>query len=84
MLLIFSIGFNSVFAETIGDVIEPKIERELKDEKNKIPGSAVVLVYSNTSWSGNISGGDLGSSTKSGSGDARYVVSCGDLGLAQE
>ena len=80
-LIIFS--FTDAFAQTIGDIIEPKIERELANENNKISGKAVVLVYSNTSWSGNISGGVGGGSTKQGSGDAKYTVSCGDLGLAQ-
>lgn len=80
-LVIFS--FTNVFGQTISDVISPKVERELQDESNKIPGKAVVLVYSNTAWSGTISGGDFGSSTKQGRGDAKFVVSCGDLVLAQ-
>ncbi len=80
-LILFS--FTDAFGATIGDVITPKVERELADDNNKISGKAVVLVYSNTSWSGNISGGTGGGSTKSGSGDAKYTVSCGDLGLAQ-
>jgi len=84
ILLLLSIGvMDSVDAQTIGDEISPKIDRELSDENNKIPGKAVVLIYSNTSWSGEVSGGDFGSSTKQGSGDAKYVVSCGDLRLAQ-
>lgn len=74
---------NAAFAETISDVINPKVDQELEKETNMIPGKSVVLVYSNTSWSGTASGGDLSSSTKQGSGDARYVVSCGDLGIAQ-
>ena len=80
-MIIFS--FTDAFAQTIGDVITPKVERELANENNKNPGKAVVLVYSNTSWSGNISGGISGGSTKAGSGDAKFIVSCGDLGLAQ-
>ena len=84
ILLLLSVGImDSVDAKTIGDEISPKVDRELADESNKIPGKAVVLVYSNTSWSGEVSGGDLGSSTKQGSGDAKYTVSCGDLRLAQ-
>jgi len=80
-LIFFS--FTDAFAQTIGDIIEPKIDRELANESNKISGKAVVLIYSNTSWSGEVSGGDLGSSTKQGSGDAKYTVSCGQLGMAQ-
>jgi hypothetical protein len=84
ILLLLSIGImDTAMATTISDVITPKVDRELADERNNISGKAVVLVYSNTSWSGEIGGGDLGSSTKQGSGDARYVVSCGDLGMAQ-
>jgi hypothetical protein len=83
ILFSFSGTFTDAFAATIGDVITPKVERELANENNKIPGKAIVLVYSNTSWSGNISGGISGGSTKQGSGDAKYTVSCGDLGLAQ-
>ena len=73
----------SVYAATIGDTINSKIDRELADESNNISGKSVVLVYSNTSWSGNISGGISGGSTLDGSGDSKYTVSCGDLGLAQ-
>ena len=83
LILLFSFSVADAFAATIGDVITPKVERELANESNKIPGKAIVLVYSNTSWSGNISGGISGGSTKQGSGDAKYTVSCGDLGLAQ-
>ena len=81
VLIFFS--FTDVFAETINDVIQPKLKKQLEHENNKIPGSAVVLVFSNTSWSGTVSGGDMGSSTKEGSGDDRFVVSCGKLGIAQ-
>jgi len=80
-LIFFS--FTDAFAQTIGDIVNPKLDRELANEDNKISGKAVVLVYSNTSWSGNISGGTSGGSTKQGSGDASYTVSCGSLGLAQ-
>jgi len=80
-LVLFS--FTNVYGATISEVIASKIEQELQNESNKISGKAVVLVYSNTSWSGTVSGGDLGSSSKQGRGDAKFVVSCGDLGLAQ-
>jgi len=74
---------NNAWAKTISEAIQDDLDRELASEENKIPGSAVVLVYSNTSWSGNVSGGDLGSSSKQGRGNAKFVVSCGDLGMAQ-
>jgi hypothetical protein len=83
LILLFSFSVADAFAATIGDTIMPKVERELANESNKISGKAAVLVYSNTSWSGNISGGTSGGSTKEGSGDAKYTVSCGSLGLAQ-
>jgi len=83
ILFSFTSTFTDAFAATIGDTITPKVERELADENNKKSGKAVVLIYSNTSWSGNVSGGISGGSTKQGSGDAKYTVSCGDLGLAQ-
>src|SRR3989338_4658860 len=53
-------SFTDVYGVTIGEVISPKVDRELQNESNKISGKAVVLVYSNTSWSGTVSGGDLG------------------------
>ena len=56
----------------------------MQDESNNLPGKAVILVYSNTAWSGIASGDDLSMSSKDGTGDARYVVSCNsDFGLAQ-
>lgn len=83
IVVLIGISSTNASAQTIGDYIKPRIESELADESNKIPGKAIVLVYSNTSWSGNVSGGDLGSSTKEGYGDAKFVVSCGDLKIAQ-
>ena len=41
-LIFFS--FTDAFAATIGEVIQPKVERELAKESNKIPGKAVVLI----------------------------------------
>jgi hypothetical protein len=83
LLLTVFIFPNSISAETIGDVIKPKIDQELADESNKISGKAVILVYSNTSWSGTVANGDGSSSTKDGSGDAKYIASCGSLNLVQ-
>jgi len=88
LLFLFLFGlifltFSDASAISKGDDFTAIVEKELQKESNDISGKAVVLVYSTTSWSGEVSGGSLGSSTKQGSGDARYVVSCGDLGLAQ-
>lgn len=84
LLLLFGIVFsNDVSAQTIGEVIKPKVDRELALEENKIPGKAVILVYSNTNWSGNVAHGDGSSSTKDGFGDAKFVAKCGNLGLVQ-
>lgn len=84
LLLLFGIVFsNDVSAQTIGEVIKPKVDRELTLEENKIPDKAVILVYSNTNWSGNVAHGDGSSSTKDGFGDAKFVAKCGNLGLVQ-
>lgn len=84
LLLLFGIVFsNDVSAQTIGEVIKPKVDHELALEENKIPGKAVILVYSNTNWSGNVAHGDGSSSTKDGFGDAKFVAKCGNLGLVQ-
>jgi len=86
LIIIFSIlilPLTNSWAQTIAEVIKPKLDRELTLESNNISGKAVVLVYSNTSWQGEVSGGNMGSSTKQGSGDAKYTVSCGDLNMAQ-
>ena len=88
-LLLFGLillSFPDAFSQqTIGDIVLPKLERELQDTANNIPGKAVILVYSDTHWSGIASGDDLGMSSKEGSGDARFAVSCeaGFAALAQ-
>jgi len=74
---------NNVWAQTIGDAIKDDLDRELASEANKIPGKAIVLVYSNTNWSGNIAHGDGSSSTKDGYGDAKFVANCGNLNFVQ-
>jgi len=63
--------------------VQEKVNKELKNEKNKLSGKAVILVYSNTYWSGTIANGDGSSSTKDGGGDAKYVAYCGSLNLVQ-
>lgn len=74
---------NNVWAQTIGDAIKDDLDRELASEENKIPGKAIVLVYSNTNWSGNVAHGDGSSSTKDGYGNAKFVANCGNLNLVQ-
>lgn len=57
------------------------IETELADESNDIPDTAIMLVYSNTQWSGSIIGSDLGSSPSTGEGDGRVEFRCeGEFG----
>lgn len=74
--------FFPASAQTIGEVVNPQLERELTSEENKIPGKAVLLIYSNTSWSGAIQDGDLRSYTRDGSGNGRFVVDCaGSVGI---
>ena len=86
LIIIFSIiilPLTNSWAQTIGDIIQPKIDRELALGSNNIPGKVVVLFFSNTSWQGEVSGGDLGCSTKQGSGDAKCAVLCGDFNMVQ-
>ncbi len=62
---------------TIADIVEPETERELQDEDNSVPGTAVALIYSDTSWSGAVSGAeDLEVPSKDGAGDAKFTVPC--------
>ena len=74
---------DNSLAQTIGDIIKPKVDRELGLEENRIPGSTVILVYSNTNWSGTVAHGDGSSSTKDGFGDAKFVARCDDLAFVQ-
>lgn len=76
-------GYTTASAQTIGDVIKDDLDKQLASKENKIPGSAVVLIYSNTEWSGMTSDGDMTTESKQGYGDARYVVPCGELRLVQ-
>lgn len=83
IFVLFGLSFTDVSAQTIGDVIKDDLNKQLALEENKIPGKAVVLIYSNTEWSGMTSDGDMTTESKEGYGYARYVVSCGKMGLVQ-
>ncbi len=61
--------------------IPSAIEAELADEANDIPDTAIMLIYSNTQWTGSIIGSDLSSSPSTGEGDEKVEFPCeGDLG----
>lgn len=60
-----------------------KVDAELEKPSNNIPGKAIVLVYSDTTWTGEVSGGDFLASSVQESGDRRFVVSCEDLIIAE-
>jgi hypothetical protein len=49
---------------------------DVKDPANNIPGKAVVLIYSNAKWSGNIMDSSFDSSTIDGIGYHREVIDC--------
>lgn len=61
--------------------INSAVRAELEDEANDIPDTAVLLVYSDTQWTGTIIGSDLGSSPSTGSGNDKVQFRCeGELG----
>lgn len=67
------------YAQDTGAPIEEinsAIRVELEDEANDIPDTAILLVYSDTQWTGTIIGSDLGSSPSSGGGDEKIQFSC--------
>ena len=52
------------------------VMEDVKDPANIILGKAVVLIYSNAKWSGNIMDSSLDSSTIHGIGFHREVIDC--------
>lgn len=56
--------------------IQSKVEAELQDETNKIKGKALLLIYSNTGWSGAIQDSSFDSSSRDGKGDAKIPIRC--------
>jgi hypothetical protein len=53
-----------------------KATADIKDPANIIPGKAVILIYSNAKWSGNIMDSSFDSSTIDGIGYHREVIDC--------
>ena len=56
--------------------IQNQIENELVDQSNKIPGQAVVLIYSDTSWSGSVLDSSGDSATRDGTGNSKILIQC--------
>jgi len=56
--------------------IQNQIENELVDQSNKIPGQAVVLIYSDTSWSGSVLDSSDDSATRDGTGNSKILIQC--------
>lgn len=57
------------------------VQAELEDDANDIPGTAILLVYSDTEWVGTIVGSDLGSTPATGSNDEKIQFPCeGEIG----
>jgi len=82
MALVF-FTFIDANAQTIEDEIMSKVTIELEKQSNNIPGKATVLVYSDTTWTGEVSGGDFLASSVQESGNRSFVVSCQDLSIAE-
>jgi peptide/nickel transport system substrate-binding protein len=56
--------------------IDAAIRVELEDAANDIPNTAILLVYSDTEWTGSIISSNLGSSPAVGEGDGRIQFRC--------
>ena len=56
--------------------INAAVQAELQDDANDIPDTAIMLVYSNTGWTGSIIASDLASSPSAGAGDGKIQFSC--------
>jgi len=81
-LIIFSVTDSFGVTQT-DEEFKSKVNRELTLEENKIPGKAIILVYSDTNWSGSVAHGDGSSSSKDGYGDAKFIADCGKLNFVQ-
>ena len=57
------------------------IEMQLKDPKNIMPEKAVLLIYTDSSWSGSILDTSVSSATKEGFGDTRIEFDCSNSGI---
>jgi hypothetical protein len=57
------------------------IMQQLKDPKNIIPDKAVLLIYTNTDWSGSILDSSISSASQQGSSDTRLEFECSSGGI---
>jgi hypothetical protein len=70
-------GASSISLEQINSAVQA----ELEDDAIDIPDTGVLLIYSNTKWTGSVIGSDLGSSPSTGSGDEKIQFRCeGEFG----
>jgi hypothetical protein len=56
--------------------VTASVQQELSDPVNSIPGRAVLLIYSNQKWSGNILDTQSHSVTQDGKGDSKIFFIC--------
>jgi hypothetical protein len=56
--------------------VTTSVQQELSDPANSIPGRAVLLLYSNQKWSGNILDTQSHSVTQDGKGDSKIFFIC--------
>jgi hypothetical protein len=57
------------------------IAQQLRDPKNIISGNAILLVYSDSSWSGTVMDTTFSSATDEGFGDKRVEFACSSGGV---
>ena len=61
--------------------INNQIQNELMDPANKISKQAVVLIYSDTSWTGGISDSGNDYATRDGNGNSKILMKCDNNGI---
>jgi len=61
--------------------IQSQIDKELNDPSNKILDKAIVLIYSDTSWSGSIMDSSFDSATQDGDGNSKIIIQCNNDGF---
>lgn len=68
-------------ATSLQSDLQNRLNSELSNPSNKISGHAVLLIYSDTSWSGSILDSGFDSATRDGSGDAKIPILCQSYGI---
>lgn len=80
LVSLHSLLLNSAYAQESAGIpleqINSAVQAELEDDANDISGTAILLVYSDTEWTGSIIGSDLSSSSSSGSRDEKIQFTC--------